>query len=389
MKIPRYHIIQPLPYTKVNLNLLFGKEREIGIISIISIIVFSNGLLFYLQNITEADLRKSVFEQEKQLQIQSTKEVAQHIGSDIGLVISMLRGLANSESIQQGQLGSEKTAKLLQDTYITYNLTIDRLFVLDKNDTLVANLASLPSEFFLGEDFSFRDWVKQTKITLSPVFAGDYEREGIYREFITFPIVNIDNGAYIGTIVTSIPTVQFFAHYGNVAHISSKFLAAYDKKGIILADGASGELVGKEFFGRYTQQFVNHNIVLDNLTRNLLAGNSGSAVYDYGKGERLTTSYPVFVNGKPIFFLQIVTPSSEIYSKVDSVLSIQRLKMFSLIAAASIVAIIVLLILLQKWNIILKKEVKRRTQELEDSYEGMKNYLESVLKEIGKTRTQN
>jgi hypothetical protein len=63
--------------------------------------------------------------------------------------------------------------------------------------------------------------------------------------------------------------------------------------------------------------------------------------------------------------------------------------MFSLFAAASIVAIIVLLILLQKWNIILKKEVKRRTQELEDSYEGMKNYLESVLKEVEKTRTQN
>jgi septation ring formation regulator EzrA len=63
--------------------------------------------------------------------------------------------------------------------------------------------------------------------------------------------------------------------------------------------------------------------------------------------------------------------------------------MFSLFAAASIVAIIVLLILLQKWNIILKKEVKRRTQELEDSYEGMKNYLDSVLKEIGKTRSKN
>jgi hypothetical protein len=371
------------------MTLLFGKEREIGIISIISIIVFSNGLLFYLQNITEADLRKSVFEQQKQLQIQSTREISQHIGSDIGLVISMLRGLANSEYIQQGQLGSDKTAKLLQDTYNTYNLTIDRLFVLDKNDTMVANLASLPSEFFLGEDFSFRDWVKQTKTTLSPVFAGDYEREGIYREFITFPIVSRDTGLYIGTIVTSIPTVHFFAHYGNVEHIDSEFLVAYDDKGIILANGASGELVGKDFFGRYTQQFVNHNIVLDNLTRNLLAGNSGSAVYDYGKGERLTTSYPVFVSGKPIFFLQIVTPSSELYSKVDSVLSIQRLKMFSLFAAASIVAIIVLLILLQKWNIILKKEVKRRTQKLEESYEEMKSYLESVLKEVNKTRTQN
>ena len=91
----------------MKMNLLFGKKREIGIISIISIIVFSNGLLFYLQNITEADPRKSVFEQQKQLQIQSTLEISQH-GSDVGLVISMLRGLANSEYIQQGQLGNDK-----------------------------------------------------------------------------------------------------------------------------------------------------------------------------------------------------------------------------------------------------------------------------------------
>ena len=65
----------------------------------------------------------------------------------------MLRGLANSEYIQQGQLGNDKTAKLLQDTYNTYNLTIDRLFVLDKNDTMVVNLASYPQNFFLEKIF--------------------------------------------------------------------------------------------------------------------------------------------------------------------------------------------------------------------------------------------
>ena len=52
------------------MGLLLGKEREIGIISIISIIVCSNGLLFYIQNNTADDLKKSVFEQQKQLQIQ-------------------------------------------------------------------------------------------------------------------------------------------------------------------------------------------------------------------------------------------------------------------------------------------------------------------------------
>ena len=52
--------------------------------------------------------------------------------------------------------------------------------------------------------------------------------------------------------------------------------------------------------------------------------------------------------------------------------------MFSLLAAASTIAFFV--VLLRKWNIILKKEVKRRTQELEDSYDEVKRYLDEILK---------
>jgi hypothetical protein len=107
-----------------------------------------------------------------------------------------------------------------------------------------------------------------------------------------------------------------------------------------------------------------------------------AAVYNYGKGERLTTSSPIFVNGKSTFFLQLVTPTSQIYSIVNNVLSIQRIKLFSFFAATSTVAIVVLIILLRKWNIILRKEVKRRTKELEESYDEMKSYLQEVLKEL-------
>jgi hypothetical protein len=44
------------------MDLLGGKEREIPIFSIILIIIFSNALLFYFQNITEHDVRDSLFE---------------------------------------------------------------------------------------------------------------------------------------------------------------------------------------------------------------------------------------------------------------------------------------------------------------------------------------
>src|SRR3712207_76376 len=188
-------------------NLFVGKEKEIGIVLIISIIVSSNGLLFFLQNALEVELRMTTFERQRDLQLQSTKEITQHIESDITLVLSMLNGLANSLYLQQGELGSERTTRLLEETYARSNLTIDRLFVLNNDDIMVASLASRPSEFFLGEDFSFRSWVKETRISLSPVFSGYFERAGIYREFITYPIRSRETGEYFGMLVTSIPKI--------------------------------------------------------------------------------------------------------------------------------------------------------------------------------------
>ena len=367
-------------------NPFFGREKEIGIILIISIIVSSNGLLFLLQNTIEADLRRTTFEQQRELQLQSTKEIAEHIESDVTLVLSMLNGLVNSLYLQQGELGSERTIRLLDETYANYNLTIDRLFILDNDDTMVASLASKPSEFFLGEDFSFRSWVKETRSSLGPVFSGYFERAGIYREFITYPIISRETGEYFGMVVTSIPTISFFSHYGNVERIDTQFLVALDKEGTILAAGASNDLVGKNFFGEDVQQFVNHDEILNKLTRDLLSGKSGYGVYDYGEGERLTTQYPIFINGSPEFFIQVVTPTSEIYAKIDEVLSIQQVRILPLIVATSTIAIAVLIILLKKWNIILAREVKRRTQQLEHSYEEMRIYIRQVQDELQRVK---
>ncbi|GKS60837.1 hypothetical protein YTPLAS21_02950 [Candidatus Nitrosocosmicus sp.] len=364
------------------MDIFMGKEREIGIISLISIIICSNSLLFYIQNITSDDLKKTVFEQQKDLQLQTTSDIAQNIASDTRLVMSMLYGLANSYYIQLGELNGYNTTKLLNNAYNEHNLTIDSLFILDKNDIMVNTISTLPSEFYLGEDFSFRDWVKHTRSNLVPVFSdGDFERQQMLRKFISYPILNQNTGQYLGMIVTSIPTVSFFAHYGNVQDVSSKFLVVYDNNGLMLANGASQALVGQNFFDNYTQDFINHDEILNDVTLNLLDGQSGFAIYDYGLGERLTTQYPVYVNNQPIFFIQVVTPTEEIYSKIDNALSEQRTGIVSLSTVASIIAIAILVILLRRWNVILRREVKRRTQELEESYNEIKRYLGELLKD--------
>jgi hypothetical protein len=371
----------------LKLENLFVGRVHIGIVSIIFIIALSYGLLFYLHNITKQEVKKSLFDQQVQRQMEATKSISEHISSDLSLVMNMLDGLANSIYLQKGDLSGDGAKKIIEEKYNQFNNIVNRLFILDKDDVVTVILAPKRSDISVGADFSFRDWVKKTRSSERPVFSDGFERMGTYRIFITYPIMNRTSGEYIGLLGTSIPTVQFFAHYGNVGNINSQFLAAYNKNATLLANGASQDLVGENFFGREVQKFINHNKILNNLTQNLLAGNSGYAVYDYGKGERLTTGNPIFVNAEPKYFLQIITPTREIYAQLGDVLFIQRIRMFSFLAATTTAAIAVLILLLTKWNVILRKEVKRRTRELEESYDEMKEYLDSVLAELKRDAT--
>ena len=117
----------------------------------------------------------------------------------------------------------------------------------------------------------------------------------------------------------------------------------------------------------------------------------GSAVYNVGEAERLTTQYPISIQGQPTYFIQLVSPTEQIYSNVEDVLFSEGLKMFSLLAG-TLAAIAVLIVLLIRWSKILNKEVRlrtrelfeseRRKRELEESYETMKCYLDEALKEV-------
>ncbi len=363
-------------------NIFDGSIQNISIISIICIIAISYGLIFYVQNITEQEVKKSVFEQEINRQRESAKAISEHISSDLNLIMTMLYGLANSVYLQEGDFSSNKAQNLVKEHYDKFSSIINRLFILDNDDIVTINLSPRRSEIFVGADFSFRDWVKETRENLEPIFSNGFERQGIYRIFITYPIINRTTDEYIGMIGTSIPTVEFFSHYGNVHDINSQFLVAFDKNATLLAVGANKGLIGKNFFGEIAQKFINYNEILNNSTRRLLAGNSDYAVYDYGVGERLTTGYPIYINNELKYFLQIVTPTEQIYSRLGDVLFVQRIQMFSLLAGAGAAAIAVLIVLLIKWKVILRREVKRRTKELEESYDEVKQYLNTVLAEL-------
>lgn len=348
-----------------SLNIFSYKRiREMGIVSIILIVLLSIGLLIYIQNITVRDLKENLFLQQRERQIASTHDISTHVGSDINLVFGMLDGLANSIYLQQGNNG-ENAKKMVGEKYTQFKNIIDGLFVLDKNNTVTISYSNSSSPV-IGADYSFTGWVEDTRNTLKPIFYDGFERQDIYTIFISYPIVNQETGQYMGLIATSIPTVPFFSRYGHLENIDTQFLVAFNRYGTMLANGLNSTFVGENFFGDYTQQFIHHNPILNNLTRNLLLGNSGSAVYDYGRGQRLTTDYPIFVNNQPTYFIQVVTPLAAVTSQASGLLSTENTKMFLLLGCI-LAAISVLTIVLIKWNSSLNAEVNRRTKELDES----------------------
>ena len=339
---------------------------KIGIISVISIVIFSFALFYYMQTLTEDNVRSSLLTEQVDRQQAASKSLSQHIGSDLSLVMTVLDGLTNSAYMQGGDIYSDKTNRLIQEKFDLIDDIIDKIFVLDKNDVVTTSLSQFGRDQSLGSDFSQREWVKEARRDLEPVFSKGFERQGIYTVYIVVPIINRDDNRYMGLIGASIPTEKFFARYGNVHDINSQFLVIFDKNGTILAVGADRALVGKDFFGTIVQNFVDHNEILNNLTRTLLKGKSAYAIYDYGRSERVNTGEPILVQNEPIYFLQIVTPTKEIFSKISDTLFTERLKSYSLLIAV-FASVGVLLIFLLKWNNTMEKEVVKRTNALNKS----------------------
>jgi hypothetical protein len=370
--------------------------RKIALVLIVLIVSFSFASLFFIKDITKQEIETRIFEEQKARQMEYTKLISTHMSSDLERVIAMTNGLGNSVYVQEREYSSPALKELMQEEFGKYNNTINRLFILDNNDVMTVGLAK-EREPLVGSDLSFRDWVKKTRESNSTVFSDGFERQGLYRIFISYPVFDRLSGEYIATIGASVLADPFFSFYKNIENFEEGFLVSYNKDGDLLYNGLNNSLVGLNFFGPEVQDTINNNEVVNNLTKSLITFAEPSyAVYDYGAGERINTQQPVLVNGEPQYFLQVITPATQIYSQIQDALYLEEVKIY-LLLVGTLAAIVVLVFILVEWNHILQREVKRRTtelhesetkaRELEDSYDAMKNYLQEVMKEIKREQT--
>ena len=351
-------------------NFLSRKRKEIGIISVLVIIISSFSLFFYQQNITEQNIKDSIFNQYKDRQIETTQIISERIESDLKLIMSILQGIADSVPLQQGELYGDKIQKIMKEKFDQINdiTKVDGLFIADEDNIITYNIVSEGKRSFVNIDISFRDYVQETRNSLRPTFSNGFKGiDNMFSIALTVPIVNSDSGKYIGIIGIQIPTEPFFAHSGNVNNVDSQFLVAYDSKKDYLATPRT-QFIGKNFFDNNVQKFFNVTDIQNNYYRQVFSGKllGGSAVYDFGSGERLNTGHPILLQEKPTYFIFVITPTTQIYSHINDILHTERVKGFSLIFGLSF-AVLILIIFLIKWNNTLNIEVRKRTKELQES----------------------
>ena len=354
----------------IKADFLSRKRKEIGIISVLVIIISSFSLFFYQQNITEQNIKDSIFNQYKDRQIETTQIISERVESDLKLIMSILQGIADSVPLQQGELYGDKIQKIMKEKFDQINdiTKVDGLFIADEDNIITYNIVSEGKRSFVNIDISFRDYVQETRNSLRPTFSNGFKGiDNMFSIALTVPIVNSDSGKYIGIIGIQIPTEPFFAHSGNVNNVDSQFLVAYDSKKDYLATPRT-QFIGKNFFDNNVQKFFNVTDIQNNYYRKVFSGKllGGSAVYDFGSGERLNTGHPILLQEKPTYFIFVITPTTQIYSHINDILHTERVKGSSLIFGLSF-AVLILIIFLIKWNNTLNIEVRKRTKELQES----------------------
>ncbi|MDQ3562046.1 MAG: sensor histidine kinase [Thermoproteota archaeon] len=349
------------------MNLSSFKEKEIAIVVIVSIFIISIVTFYYSTFDVQRDVRESLFEQQKDRQLTQVEAIANNIQSDSELALSYLRGLANSLYLQNGVLSGNETENLLKETYAEVGSIGDRLFVIDNKNIVRLNIVPEGENPFIGTDMSSIQWVIEARSNLAPTFSkGVVGLDGKHRIFITYPIINRQDGNYMGLVGLAIPTIQFFEKYASVNNIESQFMVAYDREGNYIATPRS-ELLGKNFLSEEVQKFFNYNTDQNKLYQEVFSESKPSyAVYNFGGGERLNTGYPIIIRGQPVYFIFVITPTETIYSQIENILGRQQTELFiqRLVFVGGIAAVTFFIIRL---NSKLKQRVKERTSSLEES----------------------
>ncbi|MEW6605788.1 MAG: cache domain-containing protein, partial [Thermoproteota archaeon] len=341
---------------------------NVKVLLVIVIIISAISLSAYplLLNLGESSIRASMFEREKELQINRAEQLSSRISSDLDLLMTKLQVLAESPPAQAGDFTSEEMNSLVERIYHESN-AIARVegIGISNSDNIVMNVyqPEIDESLLVGQDMSQRPYAIEARGNLpKPTFSSSYEtiiNEQGQRMALLHPIYSQDS--HVGWARSAVDASLFFERYGNIHDTESEHFFVLDTKGNIVVSPWT-QLEGANIADAQAQEEIGGTAEINDHIGQVLEGNVRTAVFG-PPFERITTGYPVVAGGEPAYFVFLVTPTSSIYSEINDVLFTNRLQT-SLLVAGIIGALLAMLLLITRWNRFLNREVEHKTSEL-------------------------
>jgi signal transduction histidine kinase len=371
------------------LVILIGGKRPFIFVAVAIVITY--GVFFYLQALNDKNLSASLLQEHKERQELLAASVTQNIGSDLDSALQRIKALALIPSFKVGNSNYSLSNQMEQVFMDIRDIApFDELFIVYTNGSgikiyekpaihLTVNSTDTPY-------YSINSFIKQSLNEKRSLFSSGYNSDGKWRIAITTPIFNRDTGTYIGLIGISIPSLDLVNRYGNVLDATKQRLVFYDKNATLLAGyPMPNSLIGHSMFSPENQRILSDNgrPMVNQLFRKALSGEVFTSEFDLGDGMRIVTGYPIYAEGKPVYYLNVPTPFSQILSPIQYLLQTEFFLNIILLGAFT-AAVIYLVWILSRWGNTMDNEVKKRTHELENAIK----LLQSTNKELNQANIE-
>ena len=334
-------------------------------------------MFIYLQSLHEENISNRLLQEQKARQELLVQSITQNIGSDLDRSLQRIKALSETLrlSIPLGHDLLNQTQTVFSD--IRSIAPFDELFIVYRDGTgirMLGGSVNNTSKSFAVTSFNitnsekvFRSFIQDSFAEKRTQLSSGYNIDGKWKVAITVPIFDFSRNGYVGLIGISIPTLDLVERYGNVLDTTTLRLVFYDKNATLLAGyPLPKSIIGKSLFSPENQKIISDSgrPLVNDMFRKILSGQVYTAELDIGDGSRLVSGSPIYVESKPIYYLNIPTPFSQILSPVQDLLHTELLlNVIVLIAFTATMSY--LIFIMSQWGNKMNREVKKRTHEIE------------------------
>jgi signal transduction histidine kinase len=340
-------------------------------------VISAYAMFIYLQSLHEENISNRLLQDHRARQELLVQSITQNIGSDLDRSLQRIKALSESLrlSIPLGHDLINQSQTVFSD--IRSIAPFNELFIVYKDGTGIRmngrsvgntteSVAVTPFNITNGEKV-FRSFIQDSFAEKRTQFSSGYSMDGQWKVAITVPIFDFSKNAYVGLIGISIPTLDLVERYGNVLDTTKLRLVFYDKNATLLAGyPLSNSIIGKSLFSPENQKIISDSgrPLVNNLFRKIISGQEYTAEFDIGDGSRLVSGSPIYVDAKPIYYLNIANPFSQIVSPVQDLLHTELL-LNVVVLVAFTATMSYLIFIMSQWGNKMNKEVQKRTHEIE------------------------